>query len=149
MAIQQWLKAQKLFNHQIKIIISRVTKVQGRNILVTARKSINHHNEIILGGHHTFPLPLLSKTHAWDRWSLFLLSTIKPEGGSKCSYADILSTNTHSLLGSNPHPLSAGYNNQKELSSPSTHPLGWSPLYDLRQIDFLILDTKGDFRAQA
>lgn len=44
------------------------------------------------------------------------LSTIKPEGGSKCSYADILNTNIRSLLGSNPHPLSARYNNQKELS---------------------------------
>lgn len=66
LAKQQWSKAQKLLNHhQVTIIISRVTEVQGRNLLVTARKSTSHDNEtILLGDHHKCP-----PTHFWVRHS--------------------------------------------------------------------------------
>lgn len=104
-------KGPKLFSRQVKILVFTVTKVQGRNVLRTARKSMSCHNGTLLWDQHSLPLLLQSQTHSGDGWSLLLFSAIKLEGGSKCSYADILSTNANSLLGSNPQPLTAGYTN--------------------------------------
>lgn len=92
---------------------------QGRNLLVTARKSTSSDNETVLWDHHRFPPPHFWMRHSrWpgDGWFQFLLSGIKPGGGFKCPYADIISTDTHSLLGSNPHPSISVYTNQSELS---------------------------------
>ena len=53
------IKGQKLFNHQVKIFISRVTEVQGKS--VTVRKSTGCDNEAVLLDHRS-PSPLLNGT---------------------------------------------------------------------------------------
>lgn len=153
MATQQWSKAQKLLNHhQVKMIISRVTEVQGSNLLVTARKSTSYNNEtILLGDHHRLPPP----THFGVRHSRNGMVSApfhqlqKPRGGSKCAYTDIVSIFIHYWVPS-PSFNCWIYKSERAFvwSPPSTYLLGQSSLYNSRQMDFLILH-KGDLRAQA
>lgn len=103
-------------HHQVKMIISRVTEVQGSNLLVTARKSTSYNNETILGDHHRLPPPThFGVRHPGMGWSLLLFISYKSQEVGPNVPTLILQVYSFTT-GFRPHPLTAGYTNQRELS---------------------------------